>query len=111
MNIGMNIQHIREAKNYSVSYMSIEMGISTKSYVNIESNERNVTLNELQHIAVLLETNISGIIAPGDVRKEPTRGKVQSEIELYSQLIKSKDELIDTLRNELDLLKAHQSKV
>lgn len=65
MNVGKNLQIIREIRNYSQNYVAEYLGVSQKSYSNLERSENNISvdvlikLSELYNIGVakLLELN------------------------------------------------------
>ena len=62
MNIGDNIKKIRELKNYSQEYLAQELGISQPAYARIESGTSIPKIDRLQHIAEILEVDISTLL-------------------------------------------------
>ena len=57
-NLGFNIRKIREKKGFSQEYMANVLNISQASYARLENEETKVTVERLQKIAEILETNI-----------------------------------------------------
>lgn len=57
-NIGFNIRKIREKKGFSQEYMAHILNISQASYARLENEETKITVDRLQKIAEILETNI-----------------------------------------------------
>lgn len=57
-NIGFNIRKIREQKGFSQEYVANVLNISQASYARIENEDTKVTVDRLQRIAEVLETNI-----------------------------------------------------
>lgn len=60
--IGRKIKKMRELKNYTQSYMAEKLNLSLSGYGKIERDETDVTLNRLQEIAEILETDYSSIL-------------------------------------------------
>jgi transcriptional regulator with XRE-family HTH domain len=50
MDVGKNIKHLGELKNYSQAYMAQQLGISQRQYSNIESNVNNITITILKKL-------------------------------------------------------------
>jgi transcriptional regulator with XRE-family HTH domain len=57
-NIGLNIKRVREQKGYSQDFMATKLNISQASYARIESQETKLSIDRLQEIANVLDTNI-----------------------------------------------------
>ena len=55
---GFNIKRIREQKGYSQEFMATQLDISQASYARLESEESKLTIDRLQKIAEILETDI-----------------------------------------------------
>jgi len=58
-NVGFNIKRVREQKGYSQEFMASRLNISQASYARLESQEIKLSVERLQQIADILETNIS----------------------------------------------------
>ena len=58
-NVGFNIKRVREQKGYSQEFMASRLNISQASYARLESQEIKLSIERLQQIADILETNIS----------------------------------------------------
>lgn len=56
--IGFTIRKIREKKGFSQEYMASVLDISQASYARLENEETKITIERLQKIAEILETNI-----------------------------------------------------
>jgi len=61
-NIVSNIKRMRELKGYSQEYMAIRLDMKQASYSRLESQESKLTLDRLQDIANILETDISTLL-------------------------------------------------
>lgn len=48
MDIGSNIKKIRELKNFNQNYVATALGISQKSYSNIEKSKNKITIELVQ---------------------------------------------------------------
>jgi transcriptional regulator with XRE-family HTH domain len=110
-----NIRHLRELKNFSQSYMANRLGVSQKTYSRIETDQR-ITLKQLQYIAEILEVTVERIMKfdhnenfrDANPRAETINTGSQNAdpvIELYVKIIAAKEDIIKSLRNEIDFLK------
>jgi len=61
-NIGFNIKRIRDQKGYSQEFMASRLNITQASYARMESQEIKLTVDRLQQIADILETDISALL-------------------------------------------------
>ena len=57
-NTSLNIKRIREQKGYSQELMATKLNISQASYARLESEETKLSIDRLQKIADILETDI-----------------------------------------------------
>ena len=57
-NTNLNIKRIREQKGYSQEFMATKLNISQASYARLESEETKLSIDRLQKIADILETDI-----------------------------------------------------
>ena len=107
-NIVSNIKRIREQKGYSQEYMAVQLDMKQASYSRLESQESKLTLNRLQEIADILETDISTLLDSSKVtiqnqtNNEGSFGYVEN---LYNENKETTKKLIQTLENENQHLK------
>jgi transcriptional regulator with XRE-family HTH domain len=101
--IGAKIKKLRELKNYTQSYMAERLGLSMSGYGKIERDETEITLQRLQEIAEILETNYNTILSFDEkhifnfTNNQSANGIVQNQ-----QITKNEGwrELVSQLRNE-----------
>ena len=62
MIIGNRLRKLRELRNYTQSYMSIQLEISLSAYSKIERDETEISLKRLQQIAEILNVTVTGIL-------------------------------------------------
>jgi len=114
-----NVKRLREQKEYSQEYMGIKLGISQPSYSRIESGEAVLSLDQLQKIADILETDISALF---DTSKITIQNQTNSEGEFINggyienlhienkettkKLIQTLEEKIQHLKNEIEFLRS-----
>ena len=60
--IGNRLKKLRELRNYTQSYMSIQLEISLSAYSKIERDESPVSVQRLQQIAEILNVSVTGIL-------------------------------------------------
>jgi len=60
--IGNNIKMFRELHNFSQEYMAHELGLSQASYARIESGQTIPKVDRLQHIATILDVDLSTLL-------------------------------------------------
>jgi len=103
-----NIKRIREQKGYSQEYMAIQLDMKQATYSRLESQESKLTLDRLQQIADILETDISTLLNSSKVtiqnqtNNEGSFGYVEN---LYNENKEAVRKLIQTLENENQHLK------
>ncbi|MBK8442567.1 MAG: helix-turn-helix transcriptional regulator [Sphingobacteriales bacterium] len=61
-NLGKNIRHLRELRNYTQAYVASQLGISQRAYSKIEQCADNISMKRLQHIAQILSVSVKDII-------------------------------------------------
>ncbi|GHT75412.1 hypothetical protein AGMMS50262_10640 [Bacteroidia bacterium] len=110
-NIGYKIRRLREQKGFSQEYMASQLDITQASYARIESQEIKLTIDRLQKIAEVLETDILTFF-------DSTKLTIQSQTNhdntyaisyIDSLNIENKEttqKLIQTLENEIGHLKS-----
>lgn len=62
MSVGKKIKQLRELRNFTQAYMAEELGMSLGGYGKIERDETDITINRLNQIAQILDTNLSTIL-------------------------------------------------
>ena len=109
-NIGFNIKRIRDQKGYSQEFMASRLNISQASYARMESQEIKLSIDRLQKIADILETDISAFL---DSSKLTIQSQTYNEVaygngyveNLYVENKETLKKLIQTLENENEHLK------
>ena len=109
-NSGFNIKRLRNQKGYSQEFMASRLNISQASYARIESQEIKLSVDRLQQIADILETDISAFF---DSSKLTIQNQTNNEgaygngyIEnLYIENKETLKKLIQTLEDEIVHLK------
>lgn len=93
-NIAHTIRRVREERNYTQEYMASQLGISTKSYSNLENNIHRLTLDRLHRIAEVLDVPLTRLLEAPHLsmqRHETELKRLQEEIrELKQWLINKK---------------------
>ena len=103
-----NIKRMREQKGYSQEYMAAQLEMKQASYSRLESQESKLTLDRLQEIANILETDISTLLDSSKVtiqnqsNNEVAFGYVENQ---YNENKETTKKLIQTLENEIQHLK------
>lgn len=62
MDIGKNLQVIRELNNYTQAYMAERLGISQKSYSNLERAKNDITIDVLLKIADIHQISLAKVL-------------------------------------------------
>ncbi len=52
-----HLKELREQKNYAQDYLAIELGISQKTYSNMENGRSRITLTQIKKLAKIYHTN------------------------------------------------------
>ena len=105
VNILSNIKRIREQKGYPQAYMAAKLDISQASYARIESQQANLSIDRLQKIAEVLDTDISNLTGASKItiqsqtNNEGAYGNGHVE-NLYLENKETTNKLIQTLENE-----------
>ena len=58
----LNAKFLREQKNYSIDYVSIQLDISQKKYLKIENGLKDIKLSELHKLSKVLGVKKSELI-------------------------------------------------
>lgn len=117
MDVGSNIKKLRELKNFNQNAMAEMLGISQKTYSNIENSGNNVTVEVIEKIAAILQVSFNKILelnaesifnnnsqSGGFVHhnNSPTYNYLNDKnIELYEKLLEEKDIRIKGLEAQL----------
>jgi transcriptional regulator with XRE-family HTH domain len=113
------IKQIRELKNYTREYVADVLKIDVRSYGYIESGKSNITVKRLYEICNIFSCTIEEILSfnstnvlnfnvkqeNGNLGSNINYQEIKNEKELYLELLKSKDELISFLKQEVNILK------
>ncbi|KAB1063139.1 helix-turn-helix domain-containing protein [Salibacter halophilus] len=109
--VGKKLKHIRELKNYSQEYMAKELGISTRAYSKIESEETQLTIKRLNEISEVVDIDpqeILGFDSKFVFNNNPNQKEcsyvaynntsVDQIQALYEKLLAEKDKRIEELK-------------
>jgi transcriptional regulator with XRE-family HTH domain len=61
--IGQKIKMLRELRNLTQDYMAIQLEISQSAYSKIETGASQITVQRLEHIALVLDVRIEDVFA------------------------------------------------
>lgn len=115
--IGKNIRKYREIKGYSQEYMAHELNINQASYAKLENNSTKITIDRLFNISKLLQTDITDLLELNKqhiynlyenqhaVGHQQVENLYQENKEVYERLIKSKDDQIELLKEQINFYK------
>jgi transcriptional regulator with XRE-family HTH domain len=62
MNVGKKIKQLRELRNFTQAHVANELGLSIGGYGKIERDETDITINRLNQIAEILNTDLATIL-------------------------------------------------
>lgn len=112
------LKKIRLEKNITQDFLAKKLGFTQKAYSKIENNETKLNVDVLQRVAQILEVPIETFFnnsqqpilndfsnrSGGDnvIYKNNSTEKIE---ELYSHLLKSKDDIINSKINEIESMK------
>ena len=105
-----NIKLIRDQKGYSQKTMASKLDIEQASYSRLESDESKLTIDRLQEIAKILETDISTLLDSSKIsiqsqtynKEAYGNGYVEN---LHIENKETSQKLIQTLEDEIQHLK------
>ncbi|MDR9488104.1 helix-turn-helix transcriptional regulator [Salibacter sp.] len=105
--INYKLRKIRELKNLSQEYIARELDISTRAYSMIETGERPLNTERLEHICEILE------IEPYEVYMFDSENVLKNSVaheqyRFYERLLEEKDKTISILTEQLKLLMNNQ---
>lgn len=108
--VASNIKRIREQKRYSQEYVAAKLDMTQANYSRLENQESKLTIDRLQEIADILETDItaffdsSKITIQNQTNNDGAYGNGFVE-NLYVDNKETVNKLIQTLENENQHLK------
>ena len=127
MLLGSKLKSLRTAKKYSPDLVADKLGISKSTYGRYERDESTPDVNILEKIATLYEIELYDLLSDEKIVFTQNNKKSHSNglfvfnqlsdkiIELYESrifekdtIIREKNEEINKLKNEIDLLKSKQ---
>ena len=107
-NITSNVKRIRELRNYTQEHVALMMGMSQSKYSRIENAEAPLTMDDLQKIAEILETDVTAFL---DVPKVTIQNQSHNECangyveNLHIENKETQNKLIQTLEDTIQQLK------
>jgi transcriptional regulator with XRE-family HTH domain len=118
---GQKLRIYREFRNYSQEYIAEKLGITQNAYSRIETNQTRVTAERLRQIADILSVPLTCLLsdmepelsfANGTVSNDRHMGELMEYTQrLYDQIIKTKDEKIIALEDEINNLRKDRDKM
>jgi transcriptional regulator with XRE-family HTH domain len=66
IDIGAKIKHFRDIKGYSQEHMATKLGMSLKTYNNLENEKTKIDTKKIQQIAQILEVNWLELLSFGE---------------------------------------------
>lgn len=108
------IKQIRELKNFTQEYMAQNLGLSTRAYSKIETGETQLTINRLNEISAILGVQPMEVLGFDDKKvfnfyNSNYINNVKN-INMPEKLIKQYEETIQSLKEQIQLLKLFQDK-
>jgi transcriptional regulator with XRE-family HTH domain len=109
-NIGFSIKRMRQQKGYSQEFMAAKLDVTQASYARIESQQIKLSVDRLQQIAEVLETDIATffdstrLTIQNQTNNEGAYGNGYIE-NLHIENKETTQKLIQTLEKEIDYLK------
>ena len=123
---GQKLRVLREFRNYSQEYIAEKLGITQNAYSRIENNQTKITAERLGRLAVILNippmellsdkepvlhfSDSSSYPAPPP-KEDHWKEMIESNRQLYGQVIISKDERIAALENEIHTLRKERDRI
>ena len=108
------IKQIRELKNFTQDYVAQKLGLSTRAYSKIETGETQLTINRLNEISAILEVQPMEVLGFDDKKifnfyNSSDINNVKN-MNMPEKLIQQYEETIQSLKEQIQLLKLLQSK-
>ena len=102
MSIGKRIKKLRELRNYTQTYMSVELEISVSAYSKIERDETEMSLKRLEQISKILNVSVNGIMQ----FDEKVLIENANLNDFKSNRSSNTEPLIEQMRNEITFLRS-----
>jgi transcriptional regulator with XRE-family HTH domain len=108
------IKQIRELKNFTQEHMAQQLGLSTRAYSKIETGETQLTINRLNEISAILGVQPMEVL--GFDNKKVFNFYNSNDINnvknmnMPEKLIQQYEETIQSLKEQIQLLKLLQNK-
>lgn len=115
--VAVKIRKLREKNGYSQEYVATEMGIPQNSYSSLENGKVRITIEKVFLLSKIFNESIYEILdLPAyqqfqNCSQQTVNGSVvnnglgMDNSSAYSQLIESKNELIQSLKAQIEILK------
>ena len=58
----MRLDEIRRARKFSQEFMAKQMGVSRSTYIKMETNPQNITMEQAANLAKILNVDVDDII-------------------------------------------------
>jgi transcriptional regulator with XRE-family HTH domain len=118
MNLHDKVKHLRESKRLSQDNVAFELGLNQSQYSRRETGNIHFTADELNKLSKLLEVSMDDLFSDDSVvfnNNNQRGGYFGQNIEIPTQLVeqyelrlKEKDQLISSLKENIELLKSIQ---
>jgi len=106
MDIGVKIRSLRQEKGYSQDYMAFQMGISIKTFRNIENGKSKIDLERLAILTQILEVPFHTLVYEDSNLSFYNSEMDDKFMEFYHDLLKNKEFLIKIFEGRiLDFVK------
>jgi transcriptional regulator with XRE-family HTH domain len=111
---GIKIKQIRELKNFTQEYVAQKLGLSTRAFSKIETGETQLTINRLNEISAVLGIGPMEVLGFDD--KQVFNNCKQdgyigiNHINIPEKLVQQYEETIQSLKEQIQLLKLLQGK-
>lgn len=105
----IKIKQLRELKNFTQEYMAQQLGLSIRAYSKIETGETQLTVNRLNEISRILGITPVEVLGFDDkqvfnnCKQEGNIGI--NHINLPEKLIQQYEETIQSLKNQIEVMK------
>ena len=116
---GQKLRVYREFRNYSQEYIAEKLGITQNAYSRIETNQTRITAERLRQIADILSIPLTCLLSDSEPELNFGNGNsdkhmlelIEHTNRLYDQIIKTKDEKIIALEDEINNLRKDRDKM
>ena len=119
---GHKLRVYREFRNYSQEYIAEKLGITQNAYSRIETNQTRITAERLRQVADILSVPLTCLLSDMEPELNLTNSSngsndkhmhdmMEHTTRLYDQIIKTKDEKIVALEDEINNLRKDRDKM